>query len=61
MTEQMRRTLGALVIALVGVGAGLYIREAVAESLGGNIALIAGCAAVACLLVLAMELVKARD
>lgn len=57
----MRRNLGALVFALVGVGAGIYIKEAVDESLGGNVTLVAGCAAVACLLVIALALMRPKS
>lgn len=56
----MRRNLGALLIAAVVLVAGLYMRAEVDESLGGNVALIGGIGVIACLLVCALELMKAQ-
>lgn len=58
MSEPTKRTLGALLIAVAVLGAGLVLRATVDESLGGNVALIGGVGVIACVLVLGMELLK---
>lgn len=61
MTEVMRRNLGALLIAAAVLAAGFIVKAEVDESLGGNVALIGGLAVLACLLVIALDLMKAKD